>query len=79
MTHGKMLEEQADRAAAAGNFVAARAMLEQVAQSGGNRPDLWVKLSAMCKASGDLQGALAAINKALEISPLDFSACWRGR
>jgi aspartyl/asparaginyl beta-hydroxylase (cupin superfamily) len=74
MAQGDMLEEQADRAAAAGNFVAARAMLEQVTQSGADRPDLWVKLSAMCKASGDLQGALSAINRALELSPLDFSA-----
>ena len=49
MAQGDMLEEQADRAAAAGDFVAARAMLEQVTRSGADRPDLWVKLSAMCK------------------------------
>jgi|tagenome__1003787_1003787.scaffolds.fasta_scaffold20988880_5 Flp pilus assembly protein TadD len=66
--------EQADRAAAAGDFVAARAMLEQVARASGGSVDLWVKLSAMCKASGDLEGALTAINRGLEISPLDFSA-----
>jgi aspartyl/asparaginyl beta-hydroxylase (cupin superfamily) len=69
-----MLEEQADRAAASGNFAAARAMLEQVASGGGGSLDLWVKLSAMRKASDDLNGALAAIDQALEISPLDFQA-----
>jgi ornithine lipid ester-linked acyl 2-hydroxylase len=74
MIEAKMLEEQADRAAAAGDFAAARTMLERAAQGGSGGKDLWVKLSAMCKASGDLSGALAAINKALELSPLDFSA-----
>ncbi|HZC37418.1 MAG TPA: aspartyl/asparaginyl beta-hydroxylase domain-containing protein [Sphingomicrobium sp.] len=69
-----MLEEQADRAAAAGDYAAARAMLERAAETGNGGKDLWVKLSAMCKASSDLAGALAAINRALEISPLDFSA-----
>jgi aspartyl/asparaginyl beta-hydroxylase (cupin superfamily) len=74
MTQAKLLEEQADRAAAAGDFARARAMLEQSAQAGAANLSLWVKLSAMCKASGDLQGALAAINRALEISPLDFQS-----
>src|SRR5438067_12429910 len=71
---GQTLEQAADRAAAAGDFVAARAMLEQAAQAGAGGHELWVKLSAMCKASGDLEGALAAIDRALQISPLDFSA-----
>jgi hypothetical protein len=69
-----MLEEQADRAAASGNFVAARALLEQVTSAGGGTLELWVKLSAMRKACDDLDGALAAIDQALEISPLDFQA-----
>src|SRR5437762_9955806 len=74
MSQANMLEEQADRAAAAGDFHAARAMLERAAEGGSGGKDLWVKLSAMCKASDDLDGALAAINRALEVSPLDFSA-----
>jgi Aspartyl/Asparaginyl beta-hydroxylase len=74
MTQTKLLEEQADRAAAAGDFAAARAMLEQSARAGVAGHDLWLKLSAMCKASGDLAGALAAINRGLEISPLDFQS-----
>jgi aspartyl/asparaginyl beta-hydroxylase (cupin superfamily) len=73
MSQENMLEEQADRAAAAGDYPAARAMLERAAQAGSSGKDLWIKLSAMCKASGDLEAALAAIDRALEIAPLDFS------
>src|SRR3954447_19583203 len=64
MTQTKMLEEQADRAAASGNYAAAKAILQQVTGAGAGRLDLWIKLSAMSKASGDLQGSLAAINRA---------------
>ncbi|HEY6662351.1 MAG TPA: aspartyl/asparaginyl beta-hydroxylase domain-containing protein [Sphingomicrobium sp.] len=67
-------EEQADRAAAAGRFAAARSLLEQAVEADGATIDLWMKLSAMSKASGDLAGALAAIDRALALSPLDFSA-----
>lgn len=67
-------EKQADQAAAAGQFAAARSLLERAVQSDGANAALWVKLSAMSKAAGDLKGALAAIDKALAISPLDFSA-----
>ena len=68
------LEQQADRAAAAGQFADARTLLEQAVQSGPASIELWLKLSAMRKASGDLQGALAAVDGALAIAPLDFSA-----
>jgi aspartyl/asparaginyl beta-hydroxylase (cupin superfamily) len=68
------LEQQADRAAAAGQFAEARALLEEAVRSGTPAIELWMKLSAMRKASGDLQGALAAVDGALALSPLDFSA-----
>jgi len=74
MTETEALEQQADRAAAAGQFAAARSLLEQAVETEGTSIDLWMKLSAMRKASGDLDGALAAIHRALAISPLDFSA-----
>ena len=74
MAEAHLLEEQADRAAAAGEFTAARSLLEQALEVDGSSVDLWMKLSAMRKASGDLQGALAAVHSALAISPLDFSA-----
>lgn len=74
MIQMKSLEEQADQAAAAGDYGSARNLLEQAARSGGGSVGLWTKLSAMCKISGDLQGALSAIDQALALSPLDFSA-----
>jgi len=74
MAEARVLEEQADRAAAAGQFAAARSLLEQAVESDDGSIDLWMKLSAMRKASGDLNGALAAIDRFLASSPLDFSA-----
>src|SRR4051794_2471707 len=68
------LETQADQAAAAGKFAAARSLLERAVESDGGNAALWVKLSAMSKAAGDLKGALSAIDRALAISPLDFSS-----
>ena len=68
------LEQAADRAAAAGQVAEARALLEQAVGVDGAGFELWMKLSAMRKASGDLDGALVAIDKALSISPLDFPA-----
>ena len=74
MIESQTLEQQADRAAAAGQFDSARTLLEQAVQSDGATLDRCVKLSAMRKASGDLRGALEAIEQGLAISPLDFSA-----
>ena len=74
MAEALALEEQADRAAASGEFGAARALLEQAVEKGETGFGLWMKLSAMRKASGDLAGALAAIDQALALAPLDFSA-----
>ena len=74
MTEARLLEEQADRAAAAGEVEAARSLLEQAVARDGAPIELWIKLSAMRKASGDLNGALEAIDRALVLSTLDFSA-----
>jgi aspartyl/asparaginyl beta-hydroxylase (cupin superfamily) len=74
MTQLQQLEEQADRAVAAGQYGAARSLLEQAVGGGGSSFELWQKLSAMRKAAGDLPGALAAIDQALSFSPLDFPA-----
>lgn len=68
------IEQAADRAAAAQDFATAREILEQAVAADASRPTLWMKLSAMRRASGDPQGALAAIDSALTIAPLDFSA-----
>jgi len=74
MSEPERLEAQADRAAAAGQFGEALSLLEQAVQSGAASFELSMKLSAMRKASGDLPGALTAVDNALAISPLDFSA-----
>ena len=74
MTEAETFEQQADEAAAAGQYAVARSLLEHAVQSDSGTSGLWMKLSAMRKAANDLQGALAAIHQALAISPLDFSA-----
>ena len=74
MVQAQLLEEQADRAAAAGQVGAACSFLEQAVAGDDSSAKLWLKLSAMRKVSGDLSGALAAVDRALAISPLDFSA-----
>src|SRR5688500_11222006 len=65
------LEREADRAAAAGQVATAAQLLERAVEAGGQNPALWIKLSAMRQASADIRGALAAIDKALELQPLD--------
>lgn len=74
MGEARTTEQQADQAAASGDYASARALLEQAVASDDHSATAWIKLSAMCKASGDLMAALAAIDRALAISPLDFSA-----
>jgi len=68
------LESQADKAAAAGDLVAARRSLERAVATGDATLDLWMKLSAVRRALGDVQGALDAVERGLALSPLDFSA-----
>ena len=64
----------ADRHAAARDFVSARAALKQALATARDDVELWLKLSAMCRADGDLNGALAAIGGALRVDPLHFLA-----
>ena len=68
------LEQHADRAAAAGDSATALRLLEQAAAQSADKPGLWIKLSAMRRAGGDVRGALEALERALAIQPLDFSA-----
>jgi aspartyl/asparaginyl beta-hydroxylase (cupin superfamily) len=73
MTESQDLEQQADRAAASGDFAAALVALEGAVERDAANVSLWAKLSAMRKASGDFSGALNAIDCALAITPLDFA------
>jgi len=68
------LEQQADRAAASGDFAEALSLLEQAAADPACPPSLFGKLSAMRKAAGDVQGALNALDSLLAHLPLDFAA-----
>ena len=74
MAESGELERQADGAAGRGDFASARSLLEQAVAADGAGPELWMKLSAMRKAAGDLNGALAALERTLAATPLDFSA-----
>jgi len=68
------LRARADRAAAAGDAAAARALLEQLVTAVPDSLDHRMKLAAMCRAGGDIPAALNAVHGALEIAPLDFMA-----
>jgi aspartyl/asparaginyl beta-hydroxylase (cupin superfamily) len=66
------LEAEADRAAGSGDAAGARRLLEQATALEPGRGETWLKLAAMCRATSDLDGALAAVAGALRIDPLDF-------
>ncbi len=67
-------ESAADQAAASGDTAGAARLLEaELAVRPGHR-GLWAKLAAMKRALGDVAGALVAIEQALALDPLDFSA-----
>jgi hypothetical protein len=65
-------EAAADRAAASGDLASARRLLQQAVADQPGRIDPWLKLSAMCRALGDLPAALDAVSGALRIEPLGF-------
>lgn len=67
-------EADADRAAASGDLRTAIQLLERAISAGEPSATLWTKLGAMRRATGDLNGALEAVDKSLTLAPLDFSA-----
>jgi hypothetical protein len=67
-------ETEADAAARAGRIADARRLLEAAAQDTPGRLETWLKLSAMCRGTGDLAAAMAAVSRALALAPLDLSA-----
>lgn len=74
MVEARAYEEEADRAAASGQFAAALALLEQAVDARSDSTGLWMKLSAMRKAMGDQNGALEALDRLLDVSPGDVPA-----
>lgn len=67
-------ETAADAATASGEFDAATSILRDLVRTDPTNAHLWTKLSAVRKAAGDIDGAMAAIDCSLAIAPLDYSA-----
>jgi tetratricopeptide (TPR) repeat protein len=67
-------EAQADAAARSGRLDDARRLLETAVRETPERLDTWLKLAAMCRGTGDTNGALEAVSRALSVDPLDLSA-----
>lgn len=65
---------EADRAAAAGDLLRAISLLEQAGNSGPDDPQLWLKLAALRRASGQPAKALDAVHRALALAEFDFMA-----
>jgi aspartyl/asparaginyl beta-hydroxylase (cupin superfamily) len=68
------LVAEADRAAASGNMPRAIELLEQAGDANPSQPQLWLKLAALRRASGQPARALEAVNRALALAELDFIA-----
>lgn len=67
-------EAAADKAASIGDFGAARTHLLAVVAARPDDFDPWLKLCAMNRALRDDAGALRALDRALAVRPLDFTA-----
>ena len=73
VTDVRDLERRADEAAASGDLASACKSLEQAAEEDSASVAVWTKLTMVRRALGDTKGALAAVERALSLSPLDFS------
>jgi aspartyl/asparaginyl beta-hydroxylase (cupin superfamily) len=68
------LDAQALRAMQARDFASARRFLQQLAELDASNVDQWLKLAAVCRAMGDLNAAMLAIDKGLEHNPRSYVA-----
>jgi aspartyl/asparaginyl beta-hydroxylase (cupin superfamily) len=68
------LTSSADAALSAGNVSEAKRLLTDATNKEERDPALWLRLAAVNRAAGDPVAALAAVTRALAISPLDFTA-----
>jgi len=66
------LVAEADRAAASGDVPRAIGLLEQAGEADPSQPQLWLKLAALRRATGQPGKALDAVHRALALSELDF-------
>jgi aspartyl/asparaginyl beta-hydroxylase (cupin superfamily) len=67
------LEQEAEQAVASGDLRHAAALLTRAAESRPQDADLWVKVAALQRGAGNPGAALAALHRALAVSPLDFT------
>lgn len=67
------LIREADQAVAEGDLRKAVTLLHKAAEGEPGNADLWLKVAALHRATGDPQAALEAVNRALSVSPLDFT------
>lgn len=65
---------RADRAAATGNLRDAEQNLLRAVEAGPPEPELLLKLAGVQRAMGEPEAALATVERALAISPRDFTA-----
>lgn len=66
------LETAAARAMMAGDPAEARRLLEQAVQQDGEKLDLWMSLAACRRRLGDIDAAIAAVDRALTLDPRAF-------
>lgn len=62
------------RAMGAGDFAAAREILQKALRLATDNTALWLNLAACCRALSDLTGALTAVDRALKTDPWSFMA-----
>ena len=74
MSDPAQLSNEADRAAAIGDFVRAADLLATAAEQDPADPALWLKLASLQRASGRAGPALDSTERALALTPLDFTA-----
>lgn len=68
------LIRNADEAVAARDFARAAGLLEEAAALSPKNMDLWMRVAAVRRGTGDLDRALDAVHSALSINPRDFIA-----
>lgn len=66
--------QDADRAASAGDIQQAIDLLEQAANEGDSSVPLWLKVAALYRAGAKFTQAMTAVERALALEPLNFTA-----
>lgn len=70
---GGGLVSDAERALAVGDLARAVTLLNEAAEAQPGNAELWMKVAALHRATSNPEAALAAVHRALAVSPLDFT------